>query len=310
MILTGSAAFAQTELYVEDFSGLSLPDPAPWAAPNWNGNDVASLVAAADGPEGLNALTRTTEVIGGRWYGGGLRGPFVQIPSLPADTALEDVKVSFWLKGSSSTGVRGPVGFSMISATGEVDAVTGAAYKSVPIAPTEWTQFNYTLAEMDLAIPGGIETPFDISSGYVQIYIWLRNDYETGWPTAEAEGIVYSISFTGLSITLEGEVIEPPTSIWVDAPVVDGLKQTGIGQVFDDTYPWVYSLDLAAEVPDSLDAGWSYIIPDGASLQSIFMYNFGQEQWLWTADNLQGWFYGFGNGEDIPAAWFQVGVEE
>ncbi len=79
---------------------------------------------------------------------------------------------------------------------------------------------------------------------------------------------------------------DPPqvVSIWIDVIADEtGLKDTGIGLVMDDFYPFVY------HVP----AGWFSVHTNGASLDGFHAYDFTAECWVWSADFAAGWRYNF-----------------
>lgn len=262
---------AQTVILEDDFSslpvGVDLADKSTWWGPSWNGGDIAYSRVTLDGPGGIPSLTKTTEVFAGRFYGGGMRNAVLDMPALASPVDPSTITVSFWLKGAS-TESRGQVGFSIIgfdsSSGSNVEA--GAGYYLVPIAPADWTQITFTMADMADGIPGhgtsGI--PFDfVNADKFQIFIWTRNEFETGWPIQENEGHIWSWSIADLSIVAEGGS-GPAT--WAGFEIVDGWVDTGafMGSLYVESAPWVYSLDLADYIylPEEHvgEAGaWSYI---------------------------------------------------
>lgn len=266
-----SAANAAITIVDEDFSGLPLGEElsnASWWGPSWNSGDVAYTIANADGPEGVVAVTKTTEVYAGRFYGGGLRDQIKSMPDLSGtDVTPADIQISFWVKGTSTEN-RGQVGFSILSfdTTGESAVETGAGYYNVPIAPEAWTQVSFTMADMRAGIPGHKTdgTAFDLSSDSYQVFFWTRNEFETGWPTQENEGHIWSFSIAELSVVADVEGTLDPT--YGGYPVVDGWINTEsfMGWLYVGYAPWLFasSLDKYIYLPeaDLTESGsWIYI---------------------------------------------------
>jgi hypothetical protein len=268
---TLSAVNGAVTIVDEDFTGLPLGEElgrASWWGPSWNSGDIAYTIANTDGPDGAVAVTKTTEVFAGRFYGGGLRDQSKPMPDLSGTGVTpDDIEISFWLKGTSTEN-RGQIGFSILSfdTSGESPVITGAAYYNVPVAPEEWTQVEFTMAEMAAGIPGH-ETDgkaFDLGADTLQIFIWTRNDYETGWPIQENEGHKWSFSIADLLIVANVEGTVDPT--WAGYTVVDGWADTGdfMGWLYVGDDPWQFSLILDKHIylPEadlSENGGWSYI---------------------------------------------------
>jgi hypothetical protein len=253
----------------EDFSSLPVGEElgrSSWWGPSWNGGDVAYSTVNADGPDGVLAITKTTEVFAGRFYGGGLRDQPKPMPDFGGATVTPaDVQISFWLKGES-TQERGQIGFSIVSfdTDGETNTETGAAYYKVPIAPAEWTEISFTMADMLDGIPGhGLDgKAFDLGADLYQIFIWTRNEFETGWPIQENEGHKWSFSIAQLSMVAD---VEGGAPTWAGYPVVDGWVNTGehLGRLQVELAPWVYSWSLG---------GYIYLPEDSVSETGSWAY--------------------------------------
>lgn len=259
----------QTIILEDDFSSLPLGvdlDRSSWWGPSWNGGDIAYTQANLDGPDGAAAVTKTTEVYAGRFYGGGLRSAVYDLPDLGSPVDPSTITVSFWLKGTSTQN-RGQIGFSIIafdsSSGSNVEA--GAAYYLVPVAPADWTQITFTLDQAAAGIPGhgsdGIAIDWSVADKF-QIFIWTRNDFETGWPIQENEGHIWSFSMAELSIIAEGG----SSPAWAGYPIVDGWVDTGAmaGLLQVESAPWVYSLDLGKyiyldETYVGESGAWAYV---------------------------------------------------
>lgn len=223
----------------------------PWWGPSWNTGDLAYSMINLDGPSGQAAITRYYDVFAGRYYGGGLRGGQVDLPNPDTARNNADIEVSFWLKGTS-TGNRGQVGFSLLgfdssSGSGEL---TGGEYYLVPIAPAEWTEVTFSLDEAQGGVPdhatseiGGIDWSI---TDKVQVFFWLRNEQEAGWPTDEDENQSWSISVADISIVEEGGT--SPT--WAGLPVIDGWveMENGLGWLHVESAPWLFSYALGSYV--------------------------------------------------------------
>lgn len=231
-------ATAETQtIYAEDFSALTLDttftNQAPWWSPNWNGGDTVTLQASADGPDGAVAITRSTNVIAGRFYGGGIRGPIASM-EFPAGAATnpEDLMLSLWVKATSSQ-ARGPIGISVISKD-EDNANTGAVYYKLPIVPADWTEISLSFADMEAGVPN-IETEgFDFSSPRLQVFIWMRTEYEDGWPFQEDENHTYSVSVADIRIELtEGNGGTPDSDIYEE-----DFSSLELDTVLTNQSPW------------------------------------------------------------------------
>lgn len=265
-------AQAETHIiFADDFSTLDLDrvftNQDRWWGPNWNAGDIVQTRALANGPDGKVAVTRTTQVLAGRFYGGGLRGPTVPF-SLPStasgDIPLSDVTMSFWVRGTSSAG-RGPLGVAVFSKD-STGANTGAAYYLLPIVPAQWTQVTVSFADMAAGAPNiaPADTAFNFSSPQLQVFFFMRTDYEDGWPFQEDENHTYSVSVADIRIeaTISGE----PEPTWAGYPIVDGWVDTGdwLGWLYVDFDPWIYSHTLKNFMffPDEPDANgaWMYVL--------------------------------------------------
>jgi len=93
------------------------------------------------------------------------------------------------------------------------------------------------------------------------------------------------ITFSGT-----GDVPQPAASPWADVyPLVDGVaRDTGIGWINDDLYPLVYHFNGVT---------WLYIVPDGASLDSMFGYSYTGGYWFWTSDGYGSWHFNYNIGD-------------
>lgn len=82
-----------------------------------------------------------------------------------------------------------------------------------------------------------------------------------------------------------------PDSFWSDAefPLVNGFRATRIGYVFDEYYPMVFVMAQTST--------WLYVWQEGATKNGFFAYDFGKGTWLWSGENLGGWYYHFAAGE-------------
>lgn len=251
------------DIYEEDFSALPLgtvfTNQDPWWAPNWNGGDPSQLIAAADGPGGLVAVTRTTTVNLGGFHGGGIRGPVVEYTA-PQGVSHEDLNLSLWLKGSSSA-QRGGIGISVISKDQE-NANTGAVYFHLPVVPPEWAQVTLSFADMMAGIPNIEEGDFDFSSPRLQVFLWMRSDVEAAWPIQGSAEHTYSVSLAHIRITTD----EIPNNMWNGFPIFDNWVDTGhwMGWLYVANAPWVYSWDLAKflymPVEGDGSGAWTYIL--------------------------------------------------
>ncbi|MCC5839359.1 MAG: hypothetical protein JJT96_04470 [Opitutales bacterium] len=276
-----SASAEEYLVYSEDFSAYALDtaltNASPlttWWTPNWNNGDVVQATVSTTGPDGVRAFTRSTQVIAGRFYGGGIRGD-TRAFEIPANASSnpEDVTLSLWIKGTSSQS-RGPVGISVISKD-EANANTGAVYHLLPIVPGEWTEISIPFAEMQDGIPNiaPADTGFDFSSPKLQVFIWMRTDYEDGWPFQEDENHTYSVSIADVRITTTLSADpdpdpdpDPEPTHWGEFEIVDGWVNTGdwLGLLYVGFAPWVYSMDLHAFifVPEepSEEGVWTYFV--------------------------------------------------
>ena len=227
-------------IYSEDFSGYDLDtvltNQSPYWGPNWNAGDIVQSRVLLDGPEGARAFTRSTQVIAGRFYGGGIRGGIAPF-EIPAGYSTDpaDITISMWVKGTSSQS-RGPIGISIIGK--DMDNVDdGGVYVQLPIVPATWTRVSYTLAEMRAGIPGhGTDgTALDPEgTPRMQMFIWMRTDHEDGWPFQEAEEHTYSVSIADIRIETvatgnggtEGDIYE------------EDFATLPTGVVFTNQNPW------------------------------------------------------------------------
>lgn len=89
-----------------------------------------------------------------------------------------------------------------------------------------------------------------------------------------------------------GVGIGAPITIFENYPLVyDWWRDTELGYIYDEYYPYIYS--AAAD-------NWMYIFPEGASTASFYAYDFGLQSWIWTTTDFDGWFYKYTE----PAGWF------
>lgn len=82
-----------------------------------------------------------------------------------------------------------------------------------------------------------------------------------------------------------------PPSLWPETtfPGTGGVKQTGLGLLWDGAYPFVYLF--------SSQPGWLFIIDNGATLDGFWGYDYTQATWFWTANHLDGVHYALAAGE-------------
>ncbi len=235
--LAALSASAETHtIYSEDYSTYELDtvftNQSPWWAPNWNGGDIVQSSVSTDGPDGARAFTRATQVFAGRFYGGGIRGD-IRAYDIPAGVSDDpaDITLRLWMKGTSSQS-RGPVGLSVISKD-EAGANTGAVYYKLPIVPADWTEIAVSFADMQAGIPNVEEGDFDFSSPGLQVFIWMRTDYEDGWPFQEDEEHTYSVSIADVRIesVTTGEV--PGGDIYEE-----DFSALPLDTVFTNQDPW------------------------------------------------------------------------
>src|SRR5690606_10390319 len=89
--------------------------------------------------------------------------------------------------------------------------------------------------------------------------------------------------------------------------VGDGIRDasdTGLGRVWDSSYPLVYAWKL---VPSTSDR-WIYIYPLGASADGFLAWSFGAEQWFWTSFSYEGFLHFFGEGPLV--GWYRLESDE
>lgn len=80
----------------------------------------------------------------------------------------------------------------------------------------------------------------------------------------------------------DGDVITHE-SLWSSLEDYDGWKPGGIGWLYDGFYPWIYHGT----------AGWLYVSPEGATLDSMYIFNLETGSWLWSSDSFSGWYYDY-----------------
>jgi hypothetical protein len=263
---------AQTTIYASNFDALPLGTNLTnqtWWGPNFNSGDIVFTRINEDGPGGVRAITRTQQVFAGRFYGGGIRDLVKDIPSLPGAIDPADVKISFWIKGTSSQS-RGAVGFSLVSfdTTVTPQIETGAGYYKLISTPAEWTLIEFTLADMAAGIPGHgtFGKPFNFSnSNRMQVYVWTRNVQEEGWPIQEDENHQWTFSLADIRVVLDAQSGGDP--VWAGYPVVDGWVDSGdwMGHLYVGNAPWVYSHDFGRYVylPEdavTADGAWAHVL--------------------------------------------------
>ena len=89
-----------------------------------------------------------------------------------------------------------------------------------------------------------------------------------------------------ITVSGTGDFPIAPASPWADVyPLVQGVaRDTGIGWISDLQYPFVYHINGVT---------WLYIVPDGASLDSMFGYSYAGGYWFWTSDNYGSWHFNY-----------------
>ncbi|MCD8481189.1 MAG: hypothetical protein LR015_00020 [Verrucomicrobia bacterium] len=258
-------------IYAEDFSSVDLgrvfTNQDAWWGPNWNPGDLVQTQASATGPDGRVAVTRSTQVFAGRFYGGGLRGPTVPF-TFPADWSgnASDVTMSFWVRGTSSQS-RGPLGVAVFSKDA-ANNNTGAAYYLLPIVPAQWSEVTVNFADMRAGVPNiaPADTAFNFSSPALQVFFFMRTDYEDGWPFQEDEGHTYSVSVADIQIAVASTGEGGGDNSWAGFPIVDGWVDTGdwLGWLYVEYAPWIYSqiLNNFLYIPEEPSAHgvWAYAL--------------------------------------------------
>lgn len=110
---------------------------------------------------------------------------------------------------------------------------------------------------------------------------WTRADGAETWTFDETTGV----------LTRSGEG-GGATSIFAEDPLVaGGWRDTPIGLLVDEAYPYVYHLQ----------AGWLYLDPETSVRASIYGYGLAEGFWFWTSVSTAGWHYDL--AADAWAAW-------
>jgi hypothetical protein len=75
------------------------------------------------------------------------------------------------------------------------------------------------------------------------------------------------------------------STIWPESsfPAIDGVQFVAIGLIKEIQWPWIYSFSLGSWVSVSAES----------TLDSMYLYNASSDQWLWSRESLNGWFYNF-----------------
>jgi hypothetical protein len=89
---------------------------------------------------------------------------------------------------------------------------------------------------------------------------------------------------------------ELPGSPWADLYPLIGevVRDTGIGWINDDAYPYVYHFDAGA---------WLYFESDLTSLDSAYGYDLTNGFWFWTSDTAGAWYYNLSDPASGDMGW-------
>jgi hypothetical protein len=97
----------------------------------------------------------------------------------------------------------------------------------------------------------------------VQVFFWLRNELEQGWPTEENANHVWAMSVADISIVEAGGSDET----WGGYPIVDGYinMESSLGWLNVGNAPWLYSATLNTwlymeEPAEDANGHWVYVL--------------------------------------------------
>lgn len=181
-----------------------------------------------------------------------------------------------------------------------VDQGTGIELEGAPaLGANDVLKFRYTV---DFTTdPDSYIIDYGVNdSEYYTIYTgeWAHGDLDSIRMQAANPEAANSIKIDYMVVTgVNVQFPEPAGSPWTEDlyPLLGGLvRDTGIGWINDDSYPYVYHYNAAT---------WLYIHEDSAALDSIYGYNYADGFWFWTADDIGGWHYNLENPEYGQSGW-------
>lgn len=105
----------------------------------------------------------------------------------------------------------------------------------------------------------------------------------------------FFVDTTGENLTVP-EVGDTGGSLWagVAADPDTGAKETGIGWIIDEQYPFIVHYSTG---------GWMYVYEHFSTLESIILYDYNSGHFYWTADNYGGWHFDFSDPSYGAGGW-------
>lgn len=96
-------------------------------------------------------------------------------------------------------------------------------------------------------------------------------------------------SVSEVKIVRGSEAEQPaPDSIFSGSPLIQNWRQTEMGYINDQNYPWVRKLGTET---------WLYIYTQGASPLGFYAYDTELESWIWSGIQLRGWYRNLSTNE-------------
>ena len=173
-----------------------------------------------------------------------------------------------------------------------VDQSTGLELPGAPaLSANDTLKFRYTVDFT--TVPHSYTADYAVNeSEYYTIYTgeWPHGDIDAIRMQAANSDPLGSVKVDYLKLTgVNVEFPSGPKSPWEDVyPLVQGVaRDTGIGWISDLQYPFVYHINAAS---------WLYIVPDGASLDNMFGYDYAGGNWFWTSDGYGSWHFNYNIG--------------
>jgi hypothetical protein len=193
----------------------------------------------------------------------------------------------------------------------QIEARSGSAYVALDDDLLQlgtwyeaWTVINNATDTYDVYLRGGSNHPRQV---LLRSGMPFRNgtassivSYAVSYNSQYCEGTFYLddvyVDSGGVNLTRPAGVRQPAYSPWSDTGRrPPGMhKQTPVGRLWDDQFPYIYHLELA---------GWCYVLPQELYPGGYYMWRYAPAGWLWVSNAWPGWYYDY-----AAAAWRQMDV--
>lgn len=181
-----------------------------------------------------------------------------------------------------------------VELAGDVDQVDLSAF----IHEDDETLVINAINRRSSSVSIDVTLPYDPGASLFQVY---RTTDSLDYEQIDAETLIGGTLATTLparsitSFVLDDATL-PSLSLWHTTAREENVRNTPLGPIWDQFYPWVYIGGLEE---------WLYVLDASSARDSLFAYRLNTGEWIWMNTNWGPWYYAYTDG-----LWYGYSLEE